>query len=67
MEEKVICPHCQRETEKDNFCTECGQKIVDVCDCWVLHRPYNCCQVKCPGMKLWVIAAKEGVLLLPKQ
>ena len=67
MGEKIICPHCQRETVKDNFCTVCGQKIVDVCDCWVLHRPYDCRQDKCPGMHLLVIEAKGSVSLLPKQ
>lgn len=50
--EKVNCPYCHKETVKANFCTECGRKIVDVCDCWVMHCYYNCGQETCPALNL---------------
>lgn len=64
--EKVNCPHCHKKTVKTNFCTECGRKIVDVCDCWVLHKKYNCGYKKCPAWGI-LFKAKESFLLLRKQ
>lgn len=57
--EKVNCPYCHKENLNGNFCTECGRKIVDVCDCWVMHCYYNCGQETCPGLKLLSIKKRD--------
>ena len=50
---KEKCPHCGKATGADwNFCENCGGKVKDTCDCWVLNKPYDCGQSKCPGYKL---------------
>ncbi|MBR0316190.1 MAG: hypothetical protein IJQ99_04940 [Synergistaceae bacterium] len=51
MQEKK-CPQCGQKTESGNFCTKCGTKLVETCDCWVLNRPYDCGENKCPALKL---------------
>lgn len=51
--DKVKCPHCNEMTRTANFCTKCGGKLVETCNCWVLEKPYNCGQAKCPALKLF--------------
>ena len=47
---KIKCPHCGARTNEDgNFCTVCGRKIIEICDCWILNRPYNCGHDECPS------------------
>ena len=47
------CEKCGFENpDKANFCRHCAHKLRDVCDCWVLNRPYDCGQNKCPGKSL---------------
>lgn len=47
---KVFCPHCKQKVDKGNFCGNCGQKLVRVCDCWILEKPFNCGFQKCPNI-----------------
>lgn len=35
-----------------NFNPQTGEKLNEVCQCWVKHKPYNCGFNKCPGYKL---------------
>lgn len=49
---KIVCPHCGHTISSGNFCRYCSQKVVVVCNCWVLKKPFNCGMDKCPGMKL---------------
>lgn len=63
MKEVVImkyksCPHCGAKVKTENFCTQCGQKMTEECNCWVLKRKFNCQQKQCPGLRLRVIMAK---------
>ena len=52
-ENKEKCPHCGEAVGADwNFCMYCGGKVKNTCDCWVLNKPYDCGQAKCPGYKL---------------
>lgn len=46
---KVVCPKCTATVTEGNFCGKCGCKMVTVCNCWVLHKPYDCGHSKCPG------------------
>jgi len=46
------CPHCGQTVQAENFCSECGKKMVEVCNCWVLNKPHNCGKEKCPGVRL---------------
>lgn len=54
----TVCPHCGRTGLAGNFCSECAGKLVKECDCWVLHRKFNCGLEKCPGYKLLVLLLK---------
>lgn len=51
-------------TLKDNanFCSNCRAKVVEVCNCWVLGKPYNCGYDDCPGRKLYVILVRKEKL-----
>lgn len=36
---KISCPSCKQENEEDsNFCANCGEKLKDVCSCWVIKK-----------------------------
>ena len=52
--DKVKCPHCGATTQIANFCTKCGGKLVETCNWWVLEKPYNCRQAKCPALRFRV-------------
>ena len=54
----TVCPHCGRTVLAGQFCNECAGKLVKECDCWVLHRKFNCGLEKCPGYKLLVLLLK---------
>lgn len=59
MNEKkeTVCPCCGKTVITSNFCPHCAYKLVEVCDCWMLHKPFNCgSQGKCPGRWLWPAA-----------
>lgn len=57
---KVICPHCNASVRPGNFCEICGEKMVDICDCWVKKMPYNCNKEKCPGQSLVIEEMKAA-------
>lgn len=50
---KISCPSCKQENEEDsNFCANCGEKLKDVCSCWVIKKDsYSCGEKSCPGYK----------------
>lgn len=48
----VHCPGCGKETPDNNFCKYCGRKLRKACDCWVLHKEYDCGHTRCPGIGL---------------
>ncbi len=54
--EKTTCPHCGEVVHKGNFCSVCAKKMVDECDCWVVHQKHNCHHDKCPGWQIAVDA-----------
>lgn len=64
MKQKTTCPHCNAIVDKGNFCSDCGKKMVEVCECRFLHRPYNCGSDKCPGFGIFpkLIKAKSSSL-----
>ena len=49
---KTTCPICGHVVENSNFCSYCSHKLVVICDCWVLKKPFNCGMDRCPGLKL---------------
>ena len=53
-EKKRICQSCSKEYHSGNFCTGCGKKMVDECDCWKLNCRLNCGYSKCPTTKALV-------------
>lgn len=59
MEEKIKCPACNAEVSDGNFCNLCGAKIKEICDCWVLGKPYNCRSKICPGVRLHLLIKKR--------
>lgn len=60
IKNKTVCPHCGHTVSAGNFCTDCAGKLVKECDCWVLHRKFNCGLEKCPGYKLLVLLLKKA-------
>ncbi len=47
------CNHCgHKNRDNANFCTKCGMKLNDICQCWVKKEPYNCNNKTCPGYRL---------------
>lgn len=55
-DDNKICSHCGREQPAGtNFCGYCGNKVSEICDCWVKEKPYNCGLDKCPGIRLFSI------------
>lgn len=55
---KRKCPTCNQEIREGNFCERCGAKLKETCNCWVLHKQYNCHQTKCPSKTLIISLAK---------
>ncbi|MCI8387122.1 MAG: zinc-ribbon domain-containing protein [Clostridiales bacterium] len=56
------CHKCGAIVERDdNFCTYCGAKLHEVCNCWVLHKRNNCNLKKCPGLMLHVIMYRNNI------
>ena len=45
---KEKCPVCGRTVRAGNFCEWCGEKMVEVCDCWIAGRKINCGRSQCP-------------------
>ncbi len=43
----------------ENFDPTTGRKLREVCDCWVLGKPFNCGYDECPGYKLRAILMKK--------
>lgn len=53
--DEIKCEKCGNEIfAGDNFCTHCGAKVVDTCDCWVKKELYNCGQERCPGYRFYL-------------
>ncbi len=52
---KISCPNCKQENEEDsNFCANCGEKLKDVCSCWVIKKDsYSCGEKSYPGYKFF--------------
>ena len=51
------CPKCGKEAKAEsNFCTYCGTKLQETCNCWVNKKGnYNCGESSCPGYSLYRI------------
>lgn len=51
------CPICGNTQIKDddNFCTECGTKVRNTCNCWIKKDNYDCGESSCPGYGLFKI------------
>lgn len=48
------CKNCGKENnESANFCTYCGSKLKDECNCWIKKGNYNCGESSCPGYGLF--------------
>jgi hypothetical protein len=52
------CGHINLKTS--NFCGDCGRKLVEVCNCWVKKKPYNCGFEKCPGRDLGIMEKRRS-------
>lgn len=57
------CPGCWVENQNGNFCSKCGRKLKETCDCWVKKEPYNCGYDHCPGYRLLVFGNKRKSIL----
>lgn len=57
--ECVICPHCGAVVRRGNFCSRCSGKLVEVCDCWVKKKAYNCGRDECPGIRLNLLEIED--------
>lgn len=56
MEENMTtCTHCGKVVKKGNFCNKCGKKLANMCDCWLMKRPYHCSFQKCPDMSAFTL------------
>lgn len=59
-QQHVECPNCHVMVRVGNFCECCQTKLVTICDCWILRKPYNCGRNKCPAIsELMIEIAKE--------
>ena len=58
---KISCPNCKEENEEDsNFCANCGEKLKDVCSCWVIKKDsYSCGEKSYPGYKFFKAVQKN--------
>lgn len=62
IEETVVytyCPQCRKKVTDNNFCVECGAKLHKQCNCFVLHKPYDCGHSSCPGYSLLIEMAEK--------
>ena len=50
---KIVCPHCSCNVNEGNFCSNCGKKLVETCNCGFLNKPFNCGYEKCPALKIF--------------
>lgn len=57
--ESVTCPHCGAVVRRGNFCSRCSGKLVEVCDCWVKKKTYNCGRDECPGIRLHLLEIED--------
>ena len=64
--DKVQCPHCGAMVRQGNFCELCSGKLSDTCDCWVLSKPFNCGQAKCPDTSLFTNPRLRALLHQPQ-
>ena len=59
-EMKHVCTKCNTVNKASaNFCKGCGNKLNEICKCWIKKEPYNCGKEKCPGYQLFKLE-KEG-------
>lgn len=47
------CTKCGYINRDSNFCTNCGTKLKEVCDCWIKKEPYNCGEEQCPSYRIY--------------
>lgn len=52
LKTQVICSACNEIVYDGNFCTLCGNKLNEQCNCWVLNKKFNCNEAKCPGYSI---------------
>ena len=53
-DKEVFCENCGfGNSPSANFCKSCGEKLRDVCNCWIKKRPYKCGERVCPGFGLY--------------
>lgn len=63
--EKKQCPYCGKIVKAGNFCSNCGKKLVEVCQCKWLQKPYNCGKAECPGSGIFFITKPEEWAKIP--
>ena len=51
--EETKCNKCGCKNYNANFCERCGNKLKEVCNCWIKKEPYNCGEKKCPSYRLY--------------
>lgn len=49
--ECIKCKH--KNSDNANFCEKCGNKLKEICNCWIKKEPYNCGEQKCPSYRLY--------------
>lgn len=64
--QRDFCPHCEVSVRHGNFCSLCGTKLHDSCECWVLEKPFNCGQAECPGLNLFIDPKLKSLLPQPQ-
>lgn len=48
------CGVCDTQCEDNsNFCSKCGAKLKEICNCWLKKGNYNCGEKNCPGYGLF--------------
>lgn len=48
------CYKCRYKNDDNaNFCVICGNKLKEICNCWIKKEPYNCGEQKCPSYRLY--------------
>lgn len=48
------CYKCKYKNDDNaNFCIMCGNKLKEICNCWIKKEPYNCGEQKCPSYRLY--------------
>lgn len=55
------CKGCGADNPKGaNFCRKCGEKLRQLCDCYIKKEPYNCGQDRCPGYRLFLMERDQS-------